>query len=58
MLQGLQEAMNTYHLSEGYILTRGKPETIPLHEPEQNIRIANVIDWLSQKESIDHSYRL
>lgn len=44
--EGLLEAMNTYHLSEGTVLTRGKPEMIPLSGQEQSIRVVNVIDWL------------
>lgn len=44
--EGLLEAMDTYHLSEGTILTRGKPEIIPLPGPAQSIRMVNIIDWL------------
>ena len=44
--EGLLEAMNTYRLIQGTLLTRGKPETISLPETEQTIQIINVIDWL------------
>lgn len=44
--EGLLEAMDTYHLSEGTILTRGKSEIIPLPEPAQSIHMVNIIDWL------------
>lgn len=46
--EGLAEAMNTYKLPEGYIITRGKPETISLPASGQTIHIVNVIDWLLQ----------
>jgi uncharacterized protein len=44
--EGLREAMNTYRLPEGTLLTRGKPETISLSETGQNIQVVNIIDWL------------
>lgn len=46
--EGLKEAMNTYSKPEGYIITRGKTETIPLPGSGQTIYITNVIDWLLQ----------
>jgi hypothetical protein len=44
--EGLLEAMVTYHLSEGTILTRGKSEIISLPASAQSIRVINIIDWL------------
>lgn len=44
--EGLMEAMDTYRLSEGTILTRGKPEIIPFPGQGHSIRVFNIIDWL------------
>lgn len=45
-IEGLKEAMNTYHLSEGIILTPGKSDILQLEVPGQNIQVLNIIDWL------------
>ncbi|MCX6308392.1 MAG: ATP-binding protein, partial [Bacteroidia bacterium] len=44
--EGLLEAMNTYRLPEGILLTRGRVETISLPESGHIIQVINIIDWL------------
>jgi uncharacterized protein len=52
--EGLSEAMKIYRLSEGYILTRGKSETITFPGTKQIIRVTNIIDWLLLNEDLSN----